>query len=556
VTGALAEPGPCVVRTVADSAVSSVAADIADEPCYATIAMGAALDDRPAGRGARVTSAPGALWRWLLARPWIALIAALVAHVALWLAVQRDIATADPLGYSFHANRLAFQASQLFAAHETHPFVMRLGLIAPLALLYRLFGVSTLVTNLPSLLAGLAIIAIAYAAASTPRGRLLAVGYAAVCTPLVVDGHELTADLVCGAVMAASILCLSRRDRPRGASWVVAAAVVWFAAFQVKEIAVWCAPVWVYATVRDLRDRGPRWVVHTFAPAAAAGAVLAAGYLVLCAAVWGDPLARFHGIEDAAPGHYWSLGGHPAREWIARLTWQPPALLYRMFRAMLVPVVLSPWLVRGRDRIWVVATAAIILLYWFGSSTLAGYLPLPPHRRMLLAALPGLLVLAALATDAAVDRLGRRIRDPQLPATLGLAFAACLVVPHVATLRKRIFVERPDSAAYAALRAGAAATTDRLVVVCADADCPGYTRFYFGWSPPANVAIVTAPEFAAAPLPPRAGVRLLVHLERSGKEADRRAVALGLPPITWFPDVRLYDAGDGARLHDALAKPP
>jgi hypothetical protein len=45
----------------------------------------------------------------------------------------------------------------------------------------------------------------------------------------------------------------------------------------------------------------------------------------------------------------------------------------------------------------------------------------------------------------------------------------------------------------------------------------------------------------------------MVHLERSGKEADRCAEALGLPPIVGSPDVRLYDAGDGARLHAALA---
>jgi dolichyl-phosphate-mannose-protein mannosyltransferase len=495
-----------------------------------------------------------ALGRWLLDRPWLALIAVLAAHVALWLAVQRDIATADPLGYSFHAHRLAFEPAQVLAAHETHPFVLRLGLTAPIALLYRLFGVSPLATNLPSLLAGLGIIAIAYAAASTPRAKLLAAGFAAVCTPLVVDGHELTADLVCAAVMAASILCLARRDRPRGARWVVAAAVVWFAAFQVKEVAVWCAPVWIWAVVRDLRAHGGRWVVHTFAPAAAVGAVLAAGYLVLCTVLWGDPLARFHGIEDAASGHYWSLGGHPTREWVARLTWQPPALLYRMLRALLLPAVLSPWLVRGRDRIWVLATAAILLLYWFGSTTFASYLPLPAQRRMVLPVLPGLLVLAALATDAAVDRIQRRIRDPWLAGAIALGFAACLVLPHITTVRKRLFLEHPDRAAYAALRAEAAATTDRIVVVCADVDCPDYTRFYFAWSPPANVAIVTAPEFTAAPLPAPARVRLMVHLERSGQQAERCAEALGLPPILWSPTVRLYDAGDGARLHQTLTR--
>ena len=33
----------------------------------------------------------------LIARPWIALIAALAVHTGLWLAAQRDLAAADPL---------------------------------------------------------------------------------------------------------------------------------------------------------------------------------------------------------------------------------------------------------------------------------------------------------------------------------------------------------------------------------------------------------------------------------------------------------------------------
>jgi hypothetical protein len=497
-----------------------------------------------------------AAWRWLLARPRIALIAALAAYPALWLSVQRDITTADPMGYASYAYQLAFHPAQLFASHDTYPFAMRFGVTAPIAIAFRLAGVSTIATNLPNLLAGLGIIAIAYAAAGTPRARWLAIGYALVCTPLVVDARELTADLVCGALMAASILCLMRRDRLRGAWWVVAAMAVSFAAFQAKEIAVWCAPVWIYAAAADLRAYGARRVAHTFAPAIGVGAALAAGYLALCAALWGDPLARIHSVEGAVDGHYWSLIGHPASEWVARLTWEPPQLAYRMFGALLVPVVVSPWLVRGRDRIWVVATASILLCYWFGSSTLTTYLPLPTHRRMLLSLVPGFVVLAALATNAAIDLAQRRIRDPRLPIAIGLALAIFLVVPHVNRVRKNMWVEHSDIAAYAALRAEVAATPDQVVVVCADANCPTYTQFYFGFAPPDNLSIVTVPEFAAASLPAHARVRLMVHMARSGQDANRRAEALGLPAILWSSNVRLYDAGDGARLHDALTRPP
>lgn len=490
----------------------------------------------------------------LLARPWIVLGAALVVQAGLFFAVQRDLATADPLYYARYAHDLAFHPSELFAKRDDLVFVMRLGLTVPLALLYRMLGASLVVTNLPCLFAVLGIQAIAYAAASTPRAKLLAVLFALVCTPLLVDGRELTPDLPCGAVMALSILCLSRRDRPRGARWVLGAAVAWFAAFQVKEIAIWCAPIWAYAAIRDLRDHGGRWVVRTFAPAVGVGAALAAGYLALCAVLWGHPFARFTGIEDAAAVHSWSLVGHPTEEWIARLTWRPPLLLFTMFGFALVPVVASPWLVRGRDRIWVVAAAAILLMYWFGSATLAVYMPLPSGRRMLLPLVPELIVLAALASDAALDRL----RGARWRLALGLAFVICLVYPHVSSLRKKVFAFLPETEAYAQLRAEVASTTDRVVLVCGDLRCPMFTDLHFGFESPANLVVIEAPAFAVAPLPERARVRLLVQLVRSAgaaKDVARRAEALGLRRILWHPDVRLYDAGDGARLREALAKP-
>jgi len=225
-----------------------------------------------------------------------------------------------------------------------------------------------------------------------------------------------------------------------------------------------------------------------------------------------------------------------------------------MFSVALVPFVLSPWLVRGRDRIWIVATAAILVLFWFGSSTTGVYMPLPSHRRMILPALPGLLVIAALASDAALDR----IRGGWWRAGLALGFAVFLVVPHVNSLRKRLLDERPESAAYAWLRAEVASTSDRIVLVCGEPRCPRYTDFYFGFERPGNLVVVPAPEFAAAPLPERARVRLITQVHRTGAvgaDVARRAEAIGLRRIVWHPDLRLYDAGDGARLREALARP-
>jgi hypothetical protein len=498
----------------------------------------------------------------VLAHPWIVLVAGLALHTALWFAVQRDLAASDPLWYASWAHDLAFRPGHLFEAHNNYPFVMRLGLTAPIAVMYRLFGVSTLVTNLPCLIAGLACVAIAYAAAPTPRGKLLAVGLAAVATPLWADGHELNPDLPCAAVMAASILCLARRDRPRGAWWVAGAMIAWFLAFQIKEVALWCAPVWVWAVVRDLRAHGGRWVVRAFGPALAIGAGLAAGYLAFCAVLWGDPLARFTGIDDAVATHEWARDGAMTTGRFARLTWEPPLLFYRMFRLALVPVLAAPWLVRGPGRIWIVALASVVLLYWFGSSSATSYLPLPILRRMALPALPFVVVVAALATDAAIDAARRRIHDRHRRLALGIACAALVValhaVPHVGSLRRLVGPEHPERAIYEALVAEVAGTTDRVVVVCGDPRCAPITGFYFGFEPPPQLTLIDAPAFAAAPLPERARVRLIAQVNRSNGvagEVARRAEALGLRRIVWHPEIRLYDAGDGARLHQALAAP-
>src|SRR6185295_17615777 len=140
-----------------------------------------------------------------------------------------------------------------------------------------------------------------------------------------------------------------------------------------------------------------------------------------------------------------------------------------------------------------------------------------------------------------------------------LAFVVCLVVPHVNSLRKKFLADLPETAAYAVLRAEVANTTDRVVLVCGDFRCPMFTDLHFGFEVPANLVVVTAPDFAAAPLRERARFLLIVHLSRSGgvgKDVAHRAEALGLRRIFWRPEVRLYDAEDGARLHEALTRPP
>jgi hypothetical protein len=489
------------------------------------------------------------------------LIIALVVETILFVAAQGDYVAADPLWYASLAHSIAVDPASVFGHGEAHQFVMRVGLTLPLALLYRLFGVSALISNLPCLIAANGIIATVYAAARAPRAKLVGLGLCLVSVPLFQHMRLLGVDLPAGALIGCSVLCIARRDGRRGALWLAGGVVAWFAAFLVKEIALWCAPIWIYAIVVDLRASGWKATARTYAPALVAGIVLAAGYLELCAVVWGDPLARIHGIaqsisnvQDAPYSDAWLMPGAGASRWIARLIWQVPVMLVAMFGATLVPVVLSPWLIRDRDRIWPVATAVIALCYWFGSSTMSAYLPLPITQRMIVPVLPCLLATAAIAGDAALDRWRR---SHVIAGVCALAIVAQAAVPIVVGVRR----PHPEMDAFALVKREAAADPTRpLVIVCGEPRCAMIGNFYFGFAPPPNVTMPLARELSSTPLPSGALVRALVNrirapgAHKTDPSSDRTAdiTALQLPSLAGNKNVTLYDAGDGVALQRAL----
>ncbi len=492
--------------------------------------------------------------RVLLERPWIALVLALVIETAVLVVGQNDMVVADPLWYSKVAHDIAIDPGGVFAAPETHPFLMRVGLTLPLALFYKLFGVSLFVSNLPVLLAGLGVLLVVYAAAPTPRVKLIGLALCIACTPLLHLATVLGCDLPCATLMAVSVLWLARRDRPRGAAWLVAAVGAWFAAFLVKESAIWLAPVWIYAIVRDGLDLGARATVRKYVAALGVGAVLGAAYLMICASVWGDPLARFHGIDDLTAEHTWSMIGKPASAWLARLTYEPLQMFIEMFSIALIPVALSPWLVRDRDRLWVVAAASTIGLFWFGSSSLTAYAPLPISQRMALQALPPILVVAAIATDKALERW------PTMRAKLGvtIAIVALLVVPYVRAVMTQLRRGHPEAAAYAELRHEVLDLHRRVVLVCGDPRCTSAANFYFDFAIPPNLTVVLATDYPQSARPADAVVRAIVNLPRSAPDPrmSREIVAAHLPTLYDSRDIKLYDAGDGVAFVHLLAHPP
>jgi hypothetical protein len=462
------------------------------------------------------------------------------ALVVVFVAAQGDFVASDPLWYADIAHRIALDAHQAFSTFSNHPFEMRVGLTLPLAGLYRLFGVSTAVSDLPSLFAALTILVVVYTAVDSPRARLLALLFAITCVPLLQEACMLNVDLPCAAAMACSLACLQRHAGAHGRRWLVGAMVWWFAAFLIKETALWLAPAWFAVIAFEWRAHGARSAMLRVAPSLAVGAVLGAVYLMVCAIVWHDALARFRGVEDLAFEHAWSLHGQSAAEWLGRLTWEPPVMFVKMFHLALVASGFGIWRATGPMRVWAAATVAALALFWFGSASVSAYEPLPLLPRMVLPALPGVIVLAAYG----VDRGLAAIADARWRRAIVLVIAGVATFRAVHRTAPLVSAAQPEMEIYRTLRAEVDdPRSGGMILVCSDDRLAAINVFYFGFEPPQNLAIYDARDFASRP-PPSGAIVRAVTTPSSGAAID----SLGLLPIVWSPMVRLYDAGDGAVL--------
>jgi hypothetical protein len=210
--------------------------------------------------------------------------------------------------------------------------------------------------------------------------------------------------------------------------------------------------------------------------------------------------------------------------------------------ALIVAAVAAPRVAK-MHRLWVVATASYLLMYWFGSGSSDEYLPLPlTHRRMLMAVLPGVLVLAALASEAL----------PWHRRWVAIVGAAT-VLPFVGVLAYVVLRDRPETTLYAAIRE----ETGDVLVVCPDFRCLSAVPFAFGFRVPPRMRVTSVTDFVDAPPPTGARVRVVVKPRARANLYGGVAIvqpieALHLPAIVSHRTERLYDAGDGADLHRVL----
>lgn len=353
---------------------------------------------------------------------------AIAIQMACWIAMPRNQVGSDPGAYSLIAwdlSRGVYPPEGVTGGMAI--FAHRLGVVAPMAVFYQLFGVSIATYSLWPLLA--TVVTTVLVGLATPRGvaRVTAVLLYALTPTTFYYTLWPFPDPIVAMFMFASLLLLTRRtlaEQPgrEGRSALLAAGAMGlaFCAFLAKLSAWWLALFWLGLMAMDAWRGRRRTLLGFHAPAIAVGLVLGLGYLLFCHWVWGSPLARLTAINAVGGEHAWSTVKQPEALW-ARLTWEPWLGLSRiLFPAF--PLGLVGLLIARRRASGIAAFTIVVLgLAIWGPTSLRTYDPLPLLRdfRHNLPLVPPLCVMGGLA----VARVFEAARSGRV--TSRAAAAAC-----------------------------------------------------------------------------------------------------------------------------------
>lgn len=412
--------------------------------------------------------------------------------IAIWLLSPQRLITSDPWGYS----QIAFQISQgeLLSADPGNIFVHRLGTTLPAALFYNLFGVSLFTTNLAPLLSALLILASIWYVLPSRSARLVGVALCATNLTFFKMSVNLYPDIISAAFMCLSTVILSQRARISDGRWFwllpVIAVLSLFFAFLAKLSAYWVLPLWLGAMIWDLQRRRRRVLQRFYVPVLIAATVIGGAYLLYNHLAWGHALIRFTNATDAVEVGLWALTGAERPEQLFdRLTVDALRLILEHFGIIFLPALATAFFLPANLRIWGFATLCTVLLYWFGTTSLVSYQPMPLFDRMLLPALPGMCILAAYG----ITHVLRPVALRHLAAVGVVAIAAYQFNAYVQSWKDIRWFEKE---AVDVLKQDMA-DNDQLatLVVTLDTRSPLVMEFFFQYAYPEVLTVVAADEF-------------------------------------------------------------
>ena len=443
----------------------------------------------------------------------------LVFMLVIWARFPHTFEASDPWAYARRAHAIT-QGTYLERAGD-HPFDQRIGVSFPVAAVYATLGVTPRSTHTVPLLAGLLLLAWVWVVLPDARSRGFGVLLAATSVPLLEATAHLFPDLIATVPMLASLTLLWRRSelagRPEGLWYGALAAAIWMLAFLAKETAVWALPVFAVCAGLDLAARRGDLLRRFHVPAVACGAVLGAAYLGGSALAYGNPFARFSGIERLADGHLWSRGGPPV---VARLLDEPFAFFEGELGTVCVLALLSVLVLPRQLRFWAYLGGFFVLMLWLGSASLTAYRPLPLFPRMALPALGPLLVIGGFFAAWLTRRSTHRLALP-----IGLAIVGLLTFHPVRTFVAS-WVKDPEQKALRDLREELAKQPGQsALLVTADSRSAEFVPIYFGFRIPENLVVTSAQDVTDAEIAGADVVFLYIHSSRSAFLAR----AYGLP---------------------------
>jgi 4-amino-4-deoxy-L-arabinose transferase-like glycosyltransferase len=384
-------------------------------------------------------------WRTALRRPAVVLAVLLGVHALAWW--LQPFAFLDDLD-SPHYARIAAEMQAGKFTLEPHTFHYRFGVTLPTAAVYGALGVGPRTTTVWPLVASLLTIVGVFAIAERSFGRnaaLLAALLLATNPVQVEYAAHLLPDIVVSGFMLASVALLDAAREPDRAAGVPGGGRPWLfgslcvlsllAAALTKETAVWAALFFLGVLVLDLARRRN---LRLWTAIVASGAVALGLFLLAYAVATGDPL---HILEVMERTHNASVQasfvGKSSDQYFDRLTLATVRFLveqlgYGHLALLAIPALVH--LVRplrrmsSGARFWAAYTVVLLLCFWFGSTSLRSYNPLPISARFLMPlvaplSLLGGVVLAGVVSEDERER-GSRVALLVAAAAFGAAGVA------------------------------------------------------------------------------------------------------------------------------------
>jgi hypothetical protein len=332
----------------------------------------------------------------------LALVVLLTA--AYFFLTHEGLYDLDDYFYSRYAQQLAggtFRVlpDPLGLLHD--PLKERWLIFGPVALLYRLFGISIITTTLWPLLCTLACSVVLWAAY---RKREPVVAAAAM---LLLGLHYFTLNLtnylypdnilMFWCLLCALTLLRGRQARRNHLLWGSGFALFNFAALLSKETVVYYLPFYLGVLVLDIYGRRN---LRFWLAAAVVGTAVLGAYLAFYQVYTHDALYRIHLIEHTntflKEGNF--LEGNRAAL-LARITYQPLGFLVGIglgVALVLAGAAATTWRrTTNPDRgFWLGLACTTLAFYWLGSTSLTQYNPITLLPRMTTPLLPPLCVAA------------------------------------------------------------------------------------------------------------------------------------------------------------------